>query len=136
MLHNDDDIMTYKPLTEFKSIKIFSKVTYVQDFESNQDPVRHKSSCKRMREKLLRKLPEKHHSMQCPKICDEMIYTDRLKMIEMKPIEPQLLRFYFDVTKLMFYFDDDVIEEIEEKGRYPSVRYGYGALAKICAFRR
>uniref|UniRef100_T1IL99 Uncharacterized protein n=1 Tax=Strigamia maritima TaxID=126957 RepID=T1IL99_STRMM len=163
-LHNDDDIMTYKPLTEFKSIKIFSKVTYgisakrvIQDFESNQNPVRYKSSCKRMREKLLRKLPEKHYSMQialdftselplcangeealvaynqlrllsvsfnyfeqckCPKICDEMIYTDRLKMIQTVPTNQRWINIATRlgyVTSLTFYYDDDVIEEIEER---------------------
>uniref|UniRef100_T1IU28 Uncharacterized protein n=1 Tax=Strigamia maritima TaxID=126957 RepID=T1IU28_STRMM len=182
MLHNDDDIMTYKPLTGFKSHKILTEVSYVQDFESNQDPVRYKSSCKRMREKLLRKLPEKHHSMQvnkkqrqvslesncrsknnrlpltsfselplcangeealvaynqlrhlsvsfnyfeqckCPKICDEMIYTDRLKMIDSKPTDPYLLKFYVDVTLLTLYFDDDVIEEIVEKYNYSFVSF-------------
>uniref|UniRef100_T1IW89 Membrane insertase YidC/Oxa/ALB C-terminal domain-containing protein n=1 Tax=Strigamia maritima TaxID=126957 RepID=T1IW89_STRMM len=114
---------TEKPFQQLLK-RIKSKIL-IQDFESNQDPVRHKSSRKRMREKLLRKLPEKHHSMQCPKICDEMIYTDRLKMIEGTPNDPGWIQQAISlgyVTSLTFYFDD-VIEEIEELYKYSFVSF-------------
>uniref|UniRef100_T1IYP6 Uncharacterized protein n=1 Tax=Strigamia maritima TaxID=126957 RepID=T1IYP6_STRMM len=54
---------------------------------------------------------------KCPKICDEMIYTDRLKMTDCRPTDQRWIeratRLGY-VTSLTFYFDDDVIEEIEE----------------------
>uniref|UniRef100_T1ITG7 Uncharacterized protein n=1 Tax=Strigamia maritima TaxID=126957 RepID=T1ITG7_STRMM len=52
----------------------------------------------------------------CPKICDEMIYTDHFKMTDEYP-EPVL----------GIYFDDNVIEEIEEY-------YSYDLISFICDF--
>uniref|UniRef100_T1ITG8 Uncharacterized protein n=1 Tax=Strigamia maritima TaxID=126957 RepID=T1ITG8_STRMM len=52
----------------------------------------------------------------CPKICDEMLYTDHFKMTEKS-----------DNSILFIYFDDNVIEEIEEY-------YSYSFISFICDF--
>uniref|UniRef100_T1ITG9 Uncharacterized protein n=1 Tax=Strigamia maritima TaxID=126957 RepID=T1ITG9_STRMM len=161
MLHNDDDIVTYKIANRYKEQKPINKATYglsakrfkilnetrkpcdtnqvVNECEKNcfENALKNITQCRLpmtsyvdvplcangrdanvVYNQLLNLAVSFDYEKQCicPKICDEILYTDHFKMIE-----------EYHESWLLIYFDNNVIEEIEEY-------YSYLFISFICDF--
>uniref|UniRef100_T1J8T2 Uncharacterized protein n=1 Tax=Strigamia maritima TaxID=126957 RepID=T1J8T2_STRMM len=157
MLHNDDDIVTYKTAREYKEQKLINKAVYglsakrfkilnetrkpcstnqvVNECEKNcfENTLKNISRCR---------LPMNSYSdvplctngldarvaydqlldlavtfdyakkCKCTKVCDEILYTDHFKNLQ-----------HQDKSELCVYFDDNVIENIEEHYSYRFVTF-------------
>uniref|UniRef100_T1IZL2 Uncharacterized protein n=1 Tax=Strigamia maritima TaxID=126957 RepID=T1IZL2_STRMM len=161
MIHNDDDIVTYKAARESKELYLRSRAVYglfaqrilnqtgkpcdtnrvVNECEKNcfEKHLKNISRC-RLPMTSLNEVPlcanEKDafdtnnqllyfylafnylEKCNCPKICDDILHTEHLKMIQISDSSnPD--------TTLSVYFDDNLIEEIEE-------HYSYRFISFVC----